>query len=254
MTGEPARSDRAPVFDAIRALRGKGFSQMEVAEVDDLLDRLGILRLATAGPRLGALSERYESGGRGPGTVSSGAGDPGGVSYGTYQLASRTGTMAAFLSGEGQPWAGELPIHPGSPGFTAAWKAIAAREPERFGAAQHAFIERTHYRPVVAAVLAATGLDCDSRAQGVRDAVWSCAVQHGKASKIVSDAVRAADQVAGRGAASYDRLLVNAIYDVRCAYVRALRDKARPAEGATFQSILDNRYPDERRRALEMVP
>lgn len=38
---------RKPVFDAIRTLRGKGFSQMEVTQVDDLLDRLGIGRTAT---------------------------------------------------------------------------------------------------------------------------------------------------------------------------------------------------------------
>ncbi|HKG81488.1 MAG TPA: LysM domain-containing protein, partial [Pyrinomonadaceae bacterium] len=37
---------------------------------------------------LGALSAKYETGGRGPGTVSTGAGDFGGVSYGSYQMAS----------------------------------------------------------------------------------------------------------------------------------------------------------------------
>lgn len=37
-----------------------------------------------ASHRLGALSERYESGGRGAGTVSTGRGDPGGVSYGLF--------------------------------------------------------------------------------------------------------------------------------------------------------------------------
>jgi hypothetical protein len=46
--------------------------------------------------RIGAIAERFESGGRGPGTVSSGAGDPGGISYGTYQLASRTGTLGGW--------------------------------------------------------------------------------------------------------------------------------------------------------------
>src|ERR1043166_4761527 len=37
---------------------------------------------------LGSLSAKYETGGRGPGVVSSGAGDYGGVSYGSYQMAT----------------------------------------------------------------------------------------------------------------------------------------------------------------------
>jgi hypothetical protein len=36
------------------------------------------------GWNLGMTSSRYESGGRGAGTVSTGRGDHGGVSYGTY--------------------------------------------------------------------------------------------------------------------------------------------------------------------------
>ncbi len=76
--------------------------------------------------RLGALSERYESGGRGPGTVSTGVGDPGGVSYGLYQLATRTGTAAAFVAAEGKRWAADFAGRtPGSAAFTAAWKAVA---------------------------------------------------------------------------------------------------------------------------------
>ena len=38
---------------------------------------------AAIAAELGTLSAKYETGGRGPGTVSSGAGDPGGVSYGS---------------------------------------------------------------------------------------------------------------------------------------------------------------------------
>ena len=94
--------------------------------------------------QLGALSERHESGGRGCGTISGGQGDPGGVSYGLYQLASKTGTVAAFLKAEGARWAAGLGAAPGSPAFSTAWKAIAARETITFAEAQHAFIERSH--------------------------------------------------------------------------------------------------------------
>jgi LysM repeat protein len=48
----------------------------------------GALGEALAEFVLGTLSAKYETGGRGPGTVSTGAGDRGGVSYGSYQMAS----------------------------------------------------------------------------------------------------------------------------------------------------------------------
>lgn len=40
---------------------------------------------------LGSLSTQYETGGRGPTTVSTGVGDAGGVSYGSYQMTSKNG-------------------------------------------------------------------------------------------------------------------------------------------------------------------
>ena len=43
---------------------------------------------------LGDTSQRYETGNRGAGTISTGKGDHGGVSYGSYQLSSKTGLTA----------------------------------------------------------------------------------------------------------------------------------------------------------------
>jgi len=169
---------------------------------------------------LGALSERYESGGRGPGTVSSGLRDPGGVSYGLYQMASKTGTVAAFLSAEGVRWSRDfIGKAPGTPAFSEQWKAIAARDPGAFAEAQHAFIERTHYRPVVRAVQVQSGLDLDARSAAVRDVCWSCAVQHGGAVKILVQAIGKAEAGCRREAADFDRALIEAVYAVRSAYV-----------------------------------
>ena len=55
---------------------------------------------------LGSLSSKYETGGRGPGTVSGGIGDAGGVSYGSYQMTSRPrgGTVARFVAWVAFPW------------------------------------------------------------------------------------------------------------------------------------------------------
>lgn len=206
--------------------------------------------------KLGQLSERYESGGNGPGTVSTGLHDPGGVSYGTYQLATKTGTVAAFMAAEGQKWARDFAgLKPGSPTFTAAWQMVAKREPIAFGDAQHAFIERTHYRPAVKAVLDATGLDLDSRADAIRDATWSCSVQHGRAAKILIDAVNAVDapQQDPRTRQMYDLALLASIYAVRSDYVRKVAATAAPGDAKALLGIVANRYPDEFRRAQEML-
>lgn len=203
--------------------------------------------------KLGALSERYESGGRGPGTVSGGRGDPGGVSYGTYQLASRTGTVEAFMASEGKRWSAELSAAPGSAGFSAAWKAIAAREGKVFGEAQHAFIERTHYRPVIKAVEASSGYDLDERAQALRDAVWSTAVQHGSAVRIVSAALADADAAAPRATPEHDRALIEAIYERRSRHVLSLAARSVPAVQRTLTNVALRRYPQERAEALAML-
>lgn len=212
-----------------------------------------INKMAAAGHRLGGLSELYESGGRGPGTVSGGQGDPGGVSYGLYQLASRTGTAAAFVKTEGARWAAELEGEPGSPCFSAAWKAIALREGEAFACAQHAFIQRTHYLPAVQAVRKATGYDLDCRGPALRDAVWSTAVQHGSAARLLIAAVADADKLAPRGTVEHDRACIEAIYRRRTAHVMAIAAKSGPAVRRTLTSVAQRRYPAELSAALEML-
>ena len=206
--------------------------------------------------QLGALSEQYETGGRGPGTVSSGAGDPGGVSYGTYQLAGNLGRPQQFLANEGRAWAAEFGgTSPGSPAFTATWKAIAAREPERFEAAQHAYIQRTHYDVQVQHVNAATSLDLSTRSAALKDVAWSTSVQHGPESQVI---VRAMARVEAQGVKpsdgqAYDRALINAVYDERgkrnddgtLAYFTSA--------SAQVQTSVANRFASERRDALAML-
>lgn len=249
---------RAAIFNAVRAVARPGLfnDPGNVQALDNLLDAFGVpVDPGTQpGDRLGALSERYESGGKGPGTVSSGLRDPGGVSYGTYQLASKTGTVAAFVANEGKRWAKEFEGRsPGTAGFNTAWEGIARREPDAFNQAQHAFIKRTHYEPVVRMVATITGLDLDKRHMAIRDAAWSCAVQHGKASDILSAAVRAADKQTKRDALGYDAILLDCIYAERSSYVLRIAASASPGEGQTLRSIVANRYPDELKRARAMM-
>jgi len=75
---------------------------------------------------LGQLSAKYETGGRGPGTVSTGSGDPGGVSYGSYQMATKMGTVTNFVNQPGFPWRADFQnLTAGTAQFTAVWKRIA---------------------------------------------------------------------------------------------------------------------------------
>lgn len=233
--------ERKPIFDAVRIMLGRGFKTSEVRALDAAIDRALGIEPEKSPHRLGALSERYESGGNGPGTVSTGRGDPGGVSYGLYQLASRTGTAGAFVKAEGSAWPELAKYAPGTRQFSNVWQGIADRQPDAFTRAQHAFIKRTHYDPAVAKVRKATGVDLDKRHAAVRDAVWSVAVQHGGAAKILIEAL-------GYALRDDDDSLINAIYDAREAYVSRLRTL--PAK--TLNSLL-NRYRQERKDALGML-
>lgn len=109
----------------------------------------GTNRQADSSGKRGSLSSRYETGGRGSETVSSGIGrggvpDRGGVSYGSYQLTSQStkrdgngkivivkdgGNVANFLRTDGTRWAPEFAsLKPGSPAFSNVWRKIAQRE------------------------------------------------------------------------------------------------------------------------------
>lgn len=257
--------DRKPLFATIRRLLGGKLTQPQVDAIDTAIDAGLSLTgrnlkqaIRKQGPSfaLGSLSERYECGGRGPGAVSTGRNDPGGVSYGLFQLASRTGTCAAFVAAEGRRWRNEFgTAAPGSDEFSAAWRAIAAREPDLFAQAQRDFIERTHYRPALAIACKVTGIDLNSCHPAVRNAAWSTAVQHGAAGRILTRAIEAANRTADRSHPGYDRALLDAIYSERASYV--LRVAERPQLGVgqrnLLKSIVTNRFADEHADALKML-
>ena len=133
----------------------------------------------------GGLSMIYETGYR-PGQeaqaaarVSTGRGDRGGVSYGAYQLSSTQGQVQRFLRNEGGPWASRFTgLDPTVRGgaFGGTWTAIAAENPTDFFNAQHAYIERTHYDPVVARVLNQTGVDINSLPSKMRFGRCQCSM------------------------------------------------------------------------------
>ncbi len=135
---------------------------------------------------LGQTSQRYESGKNGAGTISTGHGDHGGVSYGTYQLSSNLHRVQEFIASS--PYKDDFAgLQVNSDAFKAKWKSLAAHDPQ-FGVEQHRFIERTHYQPQVSHLKAA-GLDLSKHGPAVQDMVWSTSVQFGPQTKLITTAL-----------------------------------------------------------------
>lgn len=208
-----------------------------------------------AGPRvLGKLSEQFETGGKGPGIVSTGNGDAGGRSYGSYQMTSKPngGRVRQFVT---QPdfrfrdrFAG---LTPGTDAFTAEWKALARDRPGEFHAEQHEFIKRTHFDPLVRKIRTEDGVDVLTRSHALQDVIWSTAVQHGPGSGIPHRALATLN--VRPGDPGFDKQLIHAIYAER---------GRRKADGtlahfsrnsAAVQRGVARRFVTEERLALEML-
>ena len=201
---------------------------------------------------LGTLSAKYETGGRGPGTVSSGAGDPGGVSYGSYQMATKTGTVARFVAQAGFPWAQDFKnLAPGTTPFSDCWKRIATNQKDAFQKCQHEFIKQSHYDLLAAKILSDDGLNVNTRSHALQDVVWSTAVQHGGATPIVHRAI--ANLNISPADPNYDRELIKAIY--------AERGRKKPEGNLAYfgksspsvQAGVANRFKNECQDALAML-
>src|SRR5690348_3680134 len=98
---------------------------------------------------IGELAEKYETGGRGPGFISDGdKWDPGGDSYGSYQLATKVGTLQGYLK-TNLPYTKELnqaaPIK--SSRFNDLWKEIATKDPVGFKQSQFDYVSSISYSP-----------------------------------------------------------------------------------------------------------
>lgn len=135
--------------------------------------------LLTGKHKLGWLSAAKESAGK-VDTISKGrAGDgldPGGISYGQHQIASKTGTMKRFInSEEAKPFETQLARYPiNSRKFKRAWKKLSKRQD--FIQAQYNFVKRTHYNSPIK-YAKARGFDTSNPL--VKEAVFSMGVQSG---------------------------------------------------------------------------
>lgn len=127
--------------------------------------------------QIGQTSALRESGGRSPGAVSSGEGDHGGITYGSYQFSTTIGTAAEYIAASAyrEQFIG---LQPGTPEFGAKWREVAAADPVGFSQDQHAYVKAAHYDKQMQRLQDA-GIDLSGRGAAVQDALWSTAVQYG---------------------------------------------------------------------------
>lgn len=203
---------------------------------------------------LGDLSSAYESNGD-PGCISSGYNDPGGKSYGSYQLASNTGSVNNYinwLSNNGYWFATNLSQYSiGSEGFDAAWKWLANPangNSDDFAQSQHDFIKATYY-DVAISLLADNYFHIENHNEVMQDVVWSRAVQYGTGNivEMFEDAVKVLGypNLSYVDSADYDARMIKAIYLDVCSSTEwnnsALRDS------------LNNRFASECQDALSRL-
>jgi hypothetical protein len=198
-------------------------------------------------PPLGSLSEKYESGGRGPGTVSTGKGDLGGVSYGTYQLASKVGQADRFVQ---RYYPNEFKgLKGGTEEFSARWKELARQQADKLRMNEHEYIKETHYDPMVKKLVKSLMLHVEQRSRAMQNVIWSTAVQHGPATRVVELAVEPLLK---------DRAIAN-IGDaelIRAIYAERGRKNAQgvlvhfKGNSAAVQKAVGNRFVNEQRDAL----
>lgn len=191
---------------------------------------------------LGQTSERYESGGRGPGTISGGKGDHGGVSYGTFQLSTNSGTLRAYLDQSVYRDAFEG-LEPKTRAFNEKWAELARTDPA-FAQDQYDFVKATHYDAQVER-LAAAGLDLSTRGPAVQDALWSTSVQYGnRTTSIVTGGLERSFGSDYQVAELSDQDIVSAVQDYKLAHNDQLFASSAPIVRASVASRIASEKVD----------
>jgi hypothetical protein len=212
------------------------------------------------GWELGQTSERYESGGKGPGTINAynggAGGDLGGASYGTYQLASFL--PAVMSTGKARPSAKNSPViqflnnskfkdkfaglEPATAAFDAKWKEIATTNAADFKKEQHDYIQKKYY-DVALGNLQRQGLDMTKYGPAVQDLIWSGAVQFGPANtRAFTEALRDKSTLT-------DKDIVTLVSEWKINNVATLFKSSSPS----IQAGVKSRYQSEKEALLKLV-
>lgn len=210
------------------------------------------------GWEIGQTSEKYESGGRGPGTINNylSSEDPGGASYGTYQFASYLPEFRpsgkARQSAKGSPLLTYLQasrfgsfftgLSPATPAFDAKWTELGSSQKDAFEKDQHDYIKRKYY-DVMVSNLKREGLDLTKFGPPVQDLIWSTAVQFGPGKTSIFKV-----PLEGKSELT-DKDIVNIVTEYKVATVSSTFRSSTPSDQASVAS----RWRSERLDLLRMV-
>lgn len=206
--------------------------------------------------QLGDTSKKYESGGKGPGTISPDpSNDLGGKSYGTYQFASQLPlTMAngkARKGWNGAPLQSYLKqskwgfkfnnVDPASSDFDSIWKDIASSSSTDFAKEQHDYVKKQYY-DVMSSKLKRSGYDLSSYGPAVQDLIWSTSVQLGPGKTSVFT-----DSLSGSSNLS-DEDIVTKVSDYKISNVGTLF----ASSGTSVQASVKSRWIAEKQDLLAL--
>ncbi|MEA4856051.1 hypothetical protein [Solidesulfovibrio sp.] len=197
--GLASQAVTAPSSESVLAWLGQGVPTYTPAQV--------AAPMQEAAKALGSIAGKYESGGN-YGLVSRGDkwGDPGGVSYGKYQLSSVRGSLDEFLKASGYT------DHPAvnSDAFKSWWKDQA--QTSAFQQAQESFASEKFYKPV-AEHLRSMGYGAGSD-PGVQEMLMAMANAHG---------VGGADKILDRSLKGFDLSTIGRDDMIRAVYAERMK-------------------------------
>lgn len=212
------------------------------------------------GWELGKTSEKYESGGKGPGTINDYNGaagnDLGGASYGVYQFASFL--PATMRNGRARPSPKNSPVlqyisrskfakefeglEPATSAFDSKWAEVASRNGAEFKDDQHDYVKKKYY-DVMVANLSRSGIDLAKYGPAVQDLVWSTAVQFGPSrTSIFTDPLKNKSDLT-------DTDIVNLVSEYKIASV----DTLFRSSGQDIKAGVKNRFNEEKNSLLALV-
>ena len=148
------------------------------------------------GDYVGKYVKQFESGSKGSAMISSGKGDYGGVSFGSYQFptygqaqASSGSNLAKFWN---QYYGSQYSSIPGNnDAFKKDWTTAVEKDPAGFFNNEHKFVADLYYNPFVSKLKSAGVGDPGNNSRGAQDAAWSTAVQLGAGKSAVNKFVDA---------------------------------------------------------------
>lgn len=243
-----------PLFTLLGLDSGTESSSGETSYVG--VDGSNVIARTSDGDELGAYVKKFESGSKGPSCVSSGTGDYGGMSFGTYQMASYgknpVGTDNPIYKfwnqyGYAQKYPG---VKPGaSQQFKNTWLKAVQEDPN-FAKNEHDFYVSEFYTPGVQGIAKYIGGDVNDLSRGAQEAAWSTIIQHGGGDDTKSG--KGAPQIfksAGVKATMDNREFLEKLYDYKISSVPT-RFKS---SSASVQNGVKNRFMNEKQVVLQLA-